>query len=603
MFQKSKAMKTIRTLLLILGMMVSCNLHAQVSCTATAPSKVGINQAIQYSVKLSEKASQIASQNFGAFTKINGPSQSYSSSTSIINGQVSSSTEYTYTYTLQPTKLGQQTIPGVTFMVNGKQVKSNAVTITVTQENQQAQQQRRSRMPSFYDEPAQPQSVGSNEMMLKAFASTTTPYQGEEVIITHKLYIGAGIHNFQPTNNNFPSQPDLWTYTLGDPNKETPHTTEVVNGKRYDVFEIRKTSVYPQKSGKIVITPLELEGMAVIPYGFFGRQEKKSVKSNSVTLQVKPLPTAGKPVGFSGLVGKFTMKSTLTKTDLSTNDATDLMVTISGSGNLQHVENLNYTFPSDFDVADPAINDKINTGGSHVTGSRTFDYVIIPRTAGKFTIPSVTFSYFDIGSKTYKTLTTEAYNITVKKGNGDNNITNSSFQKDIQMLDKDIRYIKDDANAFSPKTRSLTGTPLYIILLLAPLFLFILFFIIWRKQIENRKNAAQLRNRRANKIATKRLKKAHKLLLNGKEAEFYIEISQALWGYVGDKFHIQQADLSMDNVRNTLKNKEVADENVEQFINTLNECEFARFSPNSGTELMEHLYNSSIEFITKIEKK
>ena len=581
--------------------------YTQTTCTATAPAKVGINEAIQYTVKLNEKPSKIVSQDFGTFTLAGGPSQGSSTSITFINGQQSMKSEYSYTYTLRPSKLGEATIPGVTFQVNGKQVKSNAVTVTVTQENQRQQQQQQQRRSWWdWDTPPtqqQPKQISKDDVILKATASKTNPYEGEEVIITHKLYLGSSISNFQPTGNEFPSQPDLWTYTLGNPEAEVKHTVETLNGKRYDVYELRKTAVYPQKTGEITITPLELEGVVTIPSGWFGRQEKMNLKSNSVTLNVKPLPQ-GKPMEFSGLVGKFTIKSSLTKSELATNDATNLVVTISGSGNIQHIEDLNIAFPSDFDVTDPAINDHVQTSGNSVSGSRSFEYVIIPRAAGTFTIPAAEFSYFDLATHSYKTLTTEPFTVTVAKGAGEENtVEGNSFKQDIQILDKDIRYIKSGHHSIAPAGSHFFGTLLYWILIFLPLLMFVLILAIWRKRIRNRENVALIRDRRANKVARKSLKKAKVLLAACKEEEFYVEISRALWGYMSDKFHIPLADLSMDTVRSRLGEKGVADEDIEEFVSTLNECEFARFAPNSGHELMNHLYDLSLEFITKIEKK
>ncbi len=601
-------MKLLRFISTFVLLIVTASTTWGQSCTATAPSKVGINEAIQYTVKLNEKPSKIVAQDFGTFTLAGGPSQGSSTSITFINGQQSVKSEYSYTYSLKPSKLGEQNIPGVTFLVGGKQVKCNAVTVTVTQENQRKAQPQQRRSWWDWDEPAMPQQqapkqVSKDDIILKASCSKTNPYEGEEVIVTHKLYLGSSISNFQPTDNSFPSQPDLWTYTLGDPNAQAKHTVETLNGKRYDVYELRKTAVFPQKTGKITITPLELEGVVTIPSGWFGRQEKMKVSSNSVTLHVKELPK-GKPMGFSGLVGKFTIKSSLTKNELAVNDATNLVITISGNGNLQHIEDLNITFPSDFDVTDPAINDKVQTHGSNVNGSRSFEYVIIPRTAGTFTIPSAEFSYFDLATQTYKTLTTEPYTLTVAKGDGDGNtVENANNKQDIQILDKDIHFIKTGKNAFSPAGKHFFATPLYFVLVLLPLLLFILLLVLWRKQINDRKNMAQIRNRRANKVALKSLKKAKKLLAANKEDEFYIEISRALWGYMSDKFHIPLAELSMDTVRAKLSDKNVPEENIEEFINTLNECEFARFAPDSGTNLMNHLYESSLDFITKIERK
>lgn len=600
-------MKRLRNIIAtVILLFATVSTYAQTTCTATAPAKVGINEAIQYTVKLNEKPSKIVIQDFGTFTLAGGPSQGSSTSITFINGQQSMKSEYSYTYTLKPSKLGEATIPGVTFQVNGKQVKSNAVTVTVTQENQRQQQQQQRRSWWDWDTPStqqQPKQISKDDVILKATASKTNPYEGEEVVITHKLYLGSSIQNFQPTGNEFPSQPDLWTYTLGNPDAEPKHTVETLNGKRYDVFELRKTAVYPQKTGEITITPLELEGVVTIPSGWFGRQEKMNLKSNSVTLNVKPLPQ-GKPMGFSGLAGKFTLKSSLTKSELSTNDATNLVITVNGSGNIQHIEDLNISFPADFDVTEPAISDRVQTGGNSVNGSRTFEYVIIPRAAGTFTIPAAEFSYFDLATHSYKTLTTEPYSVTVTKGAGEENtVEGHSYKQDIQILDKDIRYIKSGRHKLAPAGQHFFGTLPYFILLFLPLFLFILLLIVWRKRIQNRENVAQLRDRRANKVARKSLKKAKVLLGAGKEEEFYVEISRALWGYMSDKFHIPLADLSMDTVRSRLGEKGVADEDIEEFVSTLNECEFARFAPNSGHDMMNRLYTLSLQFITKIEKK
>lgn len=598
-----KIFKYALSLLAILCFTLS-SLQAQ-TCRAVAPDKVGINEAIQYTVKISEKPKKIVETNFGTFTLVNGPSTSYSSSTSWVNGKVSSTTEYSYTYVLRPSKLGEQQIAGVTFLVDGKEVKSNSLTITVTQEDQRAQQQQAQRRPSFWDFPDMspaPQGISKDDVMLKAYASKSSPYQGEEVIITYKLYLVNQIHNFQPTKNELPSQPDLWTYTLGDPNTAITPKQENINGKIYNVYDLHKVSAFPQKTGQITITPLQLEGVVTIPSGFFGHQEQISLNSNSVTLNVKALPQTGKPDNFSGLVGTFSMKSSLTKKEIASHDATNLLITISGKGNLQLLEAPQVQFPNDFDVADPSISDKIQTTGSSVSGSRSFEYIIIPRVAGTFTIPAATFSYFDPTSHTYKTLSTEPYELNVSKGNHETTVA-SSYQKDIQILDQDIHFIKTKIGVLAPHRPPFFGTTLYYVLLLLPLLLFVITLFIWRKQIQSRENIVQLRHRRANKVALKRLRVAKRLLTQQQEEAFYIEISKALWGYMSDKFHIPLSELSMDTVRERLMEKGVDEESIKQFIHTLNECEFARFAPGDAAQQMSNLYNLSLEFITKIEKK
>lgn len=581
------------------------------SCTAKAPAKVGLNQRFQLTVTIDQQNAKVNNPNFGSFTLVGGPSRGSQTSMTIMNGQQSVTHTITYTYVLQPTKVGKQTIPSITAVVDGKQVSSNSVTIEVTQEDQQSAQQRRRQQQQsvdpfdpfgFFSQPQRQPEAAKSDCFLKAYASKSTPYQGEEVVITYKFYF-SNVYQFQVTGTDFPQQPDLWTYQLGNPNAEPTVHTETLNGKVYNVVEVYKTAVYPQKSGKITVTPLLMKGVMVVPSGWMGaRKEDMSVRSNEVTLQVRELPRAGCPANFSGLVGKFSLKSNLTKNQLKANDATDLVVTISGSGNLQLVEPLDIAFPSDFDVNEPSVNDRIQTGGSSVNGSRTFDYTIIPRTAGPFTIPAADFCYFDPSSGTYKTLSTEKYGLTVDKGDDDNSFSSSS-QKDIAVLDKDIRFIKTDVRSMLSPNKLFFATPAFFLLFFLPFLLLAVFLVIRRKQFKDRQNVAELRNRKANKVALKSLKKAKKLLVANKEDEFYVEISRALWGYMSDKFRIPLADLSIDSVRGKLAEKGVAPDDIEQFIQTLNNCEYARFAPDSGAAMMSDLYNQSLDFITKIEKQ
>lgn len=590
-------------------------LHAQTTCKSSAPSQVAVGQTFNYSIVLNEKATNIAPMNFNHFNVLGGPNQSFSSSSSWVNGQHTTNVSYTYSYVLQAKQEGTFTIPAATVTVENQQVKSNAVTINVVAASQQAQTQPRGRQPQRQQAPA----FDKNDIFVKAYASKSTPYEGEEVIITHKLYVGAGVNGgYQVTGVNAPTMSGFWSYTLGDPNAEAPQTSEIINGKRYNVHEIRRTAVFPQKSGKLTVTPFELDFVGRVLYSvqsndpfdfFFGGGQRAQdyelkLKSNSVNLEVKPLPTANQPADFNGVVGNFTMNATLSRDQLNANDATNFVVTISGHGNLQHIDNLNVSFPADFDVTEPQISDNINTRGSNVNGSRSFEYVLIPRSAGKFTLEAATFSFFDTKTRSYKTLETPPFDITVEKGNGDAAITTSSAnQKEIKVLGNDIRFIKTDANAFHPKRAAFFGTAWYYLLLLFPLLLFVLFIIIWRKKLDNRANMAQVRNRRANKVARKRLKKAQKLLQNNEKEPFFVEISQVLWGYMSDKFHIPLSQLSMETVETKLKEKQLSDEAIQDFLTTLNQCEFARFAPGDSSTLMNEMYQLSLQFITKIEKK
>lgn len=604
----------------ILFTLCCASLWAQVSCTAKAPSEVGVGQAFRYQVTLNEEPSKMLSTNFADFDVLNGPSQSFSSNTSIMNGKVTRSSSYTFTYTLAANKVGSFTIPGVVFSVNGNQVKSNAVTINVVEGggngggaagggSGRGQSQQRAQQSQGFDK---------RDVFVKAYCSNSNPYVGEQVIITHKLYVGPSVNGgYQVTSVNAPTQSGLWSYTLGNPDAEPPRTTEVIDGKKFTVFEVRRTAVFPQKSGKITVTPFEIGFMARVIYTqqsndpfdmFFGGRRyaqdyELDLKSNSVVLNCKALPENGKPEDFSGLAGNFTMTSNLSRNELKTNDAANLTITISGTGNLQHVEAPIIEFPSDFDVTDPKITDNINTRGNTVTGSRTFEYIIIPREAGDFTIPAATFSYFDLKSHSYKTLTSDSYKMKVEKGKGGGVTTSSSNQKDIKFLSKDIRYIKTNGNAFHPKRSEFFGSSWFYVGMILPFLLLIIFIIIWRRTMETKQNVTLMKDRRANKVARKRLKKAGQLLHAGQKEEFYVEISQVLWGYMSDKFHIPLSQLSMDTVEEKLKEKQVDEESVKEFMETLNQCEFARFAPGDSSQMMSEMYQRAHDFMTKIERR
>jgi hypothetical protein len=592
--------------------------HAQTTCYAKAPSQVAVGQTFEYSITLNERPSKIASANFSNFSVVGGPSQGSSTSISSINGQTTQTSSYSYTYYLSADKTGNFTIPGTAFIVNGKQITSNSVKISVVEASKQQASGSNRGQSSGQSANSSP-SLDKDEIMIKAFASKSNPYEGEEVIITHKLYIGPGVNGgYQVTSANMPSQSGLWSYQLGDTKADPPKSYETINGKQYLVLEIRQTAVYPQKSGKITITPLEMDMIARVIYQtrssgsvwdqFFGggqraQDHKLNLKSNSITLNVKKLPTANRPDNFSGIVGDFSIKSSLSRSALKANDAANLIITITGKGNLQHIEQLNIKFPPDFDVTEPNITDNVNTRNGGVSGSRSFEYVMIPRSEGDFSIAPASFTYFDLSTQTYKTISSDSFNIKVAKGDGSGITTMQSNQKDIRILDKDIRFIKTSPNSFHKVVSPFFATPWYFTLILLPILLFVIFIIVWRKQIEANRDSVMTRDKKANKVARKRLKKANLLLNENNKEEFYIEISKVLWGYLSDKFHIPLSQLSMESVEARLKEKKLTEESVHEFLSTLHQCEFARFAPGDSSQLMKEMYELTSAFIINIEKK
>ncbi|HOS16419.1 MAG TPA: BatD family protein [Bacteroidales bacterium] len=604
--------------LLIVGLFISTSLQAQnIQVKASAPNQVGVGQSFRLTYSCNERISSVDVPKTNAFTLLSGPQTSSSSSMQIINGQMTSSSTYSWTYIMQADKEGTYDIPGAIVNVNGKGIRSNSVRIQVIASSSQQAQQGNNQRPS-----AQSQTFDKNDFFIKAFVSNTNPYVEEQVIIQYKLYLGPQAQRYQASIRKLPSSTGFWTYDLNDKDAEPARTTETINGKKYTVMDLYAVAVFPQKTGKLSISPLEVQTIVQVvmqqqqrsnnPWDvffndpFFGGGRVQNIelelKSNPVTLNVKELPK-NKPVDFSGLVGNFTMKASLSRNKLSTDNATNFSITISGSGNLQHIQAPEIEFPSDFDVHEPNIMDNIQKGANGVSGSRTFEYVIIPRNPGDFVIPAANFSYYDKTKKQYVTLTTNEIPLKVEKGKGQaGQYYSSSNKKNVQIIGTDIRYIKTTDTQLKTKHNAFFLTPLYWLLLFLPFIGFVLFVILLRKQIENKKNMAKIKDKKASKLARKRLLKAEKYMKSGNNEQFYIEISQALWGYISDKFHIPLVELSLDTTRRKLEERNLKPELIDECMNVLNQCEYERFAPASDTTA-QMLYEMSFRFITAIENE
>ncbi len=601
---------------IIIGTLSVNSLSAQVTCTAKAPGQVSIGQAFNITFDLNEKVDKLPSVNFASFRVAGGPSQGMSSSTSFINGQVRSTQSYTYTYTLVAEKEGTFIIPSVTFSANNQQVRSNPLTIVVTGAGQNQQ-------PNSNQQSATAQGFDKDDFFIKAFISNSNPYVGEQVIVTYKLYLGPQAYRYREQITTRPTAQGFWTYDLSPKDGNLAKKEEVIDGKKFLVIDMYSMAVYPQKSGKLTISPLESDLVVQVlvqqqrsrsndifdlffsdPFSGGNRAQNIELKlsSNTLTINAKELPTANKPYEFNGLVGDFKLSAKLSREKLAANDATNLTVTISGSGNLQYIEPLDFNFPSDIAVHDPEIRDNINTSSSGVSGSRTFEYVLIPRIEGDYTVPSASFSYFDKRKGTYTTLNTPEFTLNVEKGqSGDAVSYNTNNKTDVKVLGTDIHHIKTNWN---PKLQKATFSLslLYWILLFLPVIILVVFIILFRKRVESRKNIVLLRDKKASKTAKKRLRKAEKLLQSKQNEAFYIEISKVLWGYISDKFHIPLGQLSLDTAYQKLSERNMAEDSIKEFIDTLNDCEYVRFAPSSDIT-PEKMYERTFNFITKIEQE
>jgi hypothetical protein len=331
------------------------------------------------------------------------------------------------------------------------------------------------------------------------------------------------------------------------------------------------------------------------------QQVKKTITSNRVVLNVKPLPEKGKPESFRGNVGQFTFKSKIDKTTLKANEALTITITIGGHGNLRHIEAPKVLFPSDFEVYEPIETENIQVGVEGMTGSKTFEFLAIPRTQGSYIIPSIEFSYFDPAQGRYIEHKTESYKITVNKGDERFSATSGATASDNQYLNRDIEFIKVRTSPLKDINQKFLFSTWFWTLFGLPFVLLIVFLII-RRQLDIRNaDVVGLRNKRAFREAKRNLRKAEKFMMENDEKAFYIEISQALWGFLSKKFNIPVAELSIENVHQTLLGKQIQSEHIDQFLKALENCEFARFAPNgSSAQSMKEVYDEALEVISVI---
>jgi hypothetical protein len=603
-------------------MMITFSMAQQVQFSGNAKSTVEVGETFNLTYSVNAQATGFRGPSFTGFDILTGPYTSQSSSIRAINGRTSMSIAYTFTYILRASREGTFEIPEATVTVDNKQYKSNSLTIKVVKSSGGTQSTSSRGNTSKNNQVNGVIQAGSNDVFIKTVVDNSNPLQGEGIILTYKIYFKVPIS--QPSITKPSTYEGFWSHTVKD-NVKLNQYNQNIDGEVYHVADLLKVVLFPLKSGKLLIDPYELECVAQYkrqtktktgdPFfddffnnSFFNESYanvEKTLKSNSLVINVRPLPIADKPVDFSGAVGNFTFTTLLDKTQTKTNDPINLKCTITGKGNIQLIDKLNTSFPPDFESYDPKITNNINSSGDGVSGSQTFEYLIIPRKAGKFTIKPIPFSYFDLSKKRYVTLTSPEYTVNVEKGSGDNNIVSYSTpgKEDIKYLGNDIRHIKDQPILLQRIGTFFFGSLLFFVMMILPVLIFFTIFLIWRRLDERRSDVVLMKNKKATKVAIKRLKKANIFLRDKKQEPFYIEISQALWGYLSDKFSIPLADLSMDSVHEALMEKNVKDEIITQFIQTLDNTEYARFAPGEKTMIMEKTYQEALEIITRIERE
>lgn len=589
--------------IVILTLFSAVTIYAQTQFTTDAPAQVIAGQRFRVVYTLTNgDGENIQVPEFTGLDVLYGPARSQSSQISIINGKTSSTKEESYTYTVVASKEGKFTIPSATITSKGKQYTSNQLTITVLPQDENLSSQGSSSQTAS-------QQVASNDD--KTFArlvlSKTSVFEQEPILATIKIYTKAA--NIRSLDNAvFPSFEGfvVQDIPIQNPQIELEH----YNGTNYQVVAIKQALLYPQRAGKITIDKGEftVTVQVVRPMrGFFGMMQgyediEKSIYTQSVSVNVKSLPS-GKPSSFANAVGSFTIKSSLNNITPKANEAITYKLQISGKGNLKYIKDPEITFPADFEVYDPKTDVDLKTTTSGVSGTRTIEYTIIPRSAGDFEIPAVEFSYFDLTSKSYKTISTQSYDLKVARGDNSQQGTMVDFtnKEDLKVLAKDIRYIKNGDFKLFKEAIAIYGSLSYWIWYIVPTLIFILYIIVNRKQTQLNSNTQLLKTRKANKIATKRLKMASKYLKTYNKDMFYAEVLKAMWGYISDKLTIPISELSRENVSQELRTYGASEELVSRIINILDLCEFAQYAPSQGNDVMDRDYQEAIRVIGEME--
>lgn len=590
------------TLLLTVGSVLKAQ---NVTFKASAPETVVMGQQFRLSYIVNAEGKDFRAQEMPDFEVLMGPSQSKSHSTSIINGAVSSETTITYTYILLPKKEGTFTIPPASIKVKNSNYTSNGLSIKVLPPDKAEQAQRSAGG-------AAASGISDTDYFVRMNVSKRSVYEQESFLVTFKLYAAQPC---QPTRLKFPEFEGFLAQEIELPDKQW--VQDHYNGRNYWVVTLRQTVLYPQRSGKITIEGgnfdvairlrMPRQGTGSIFDDFFdsGYQNvNKELKTSPVTIDVKSLPS-GKPASFSGAVGDFKMNAEINSNQVKANEAVTINVKIEGNGNLRVLKNPEVQFPNDFEVYDPKVENNIRTTTSGVSGSKTIEYMAIPRYAGEFEIPAIQFSYFDTKTGTYKTLSSQPFKLNVEPGaEGEGTapiVSNFTNKESVKFLGNDIRYLKIKDIRFVPVEEMFFGTFIYFMCYLVPAILFIVFFVIYRRQVKENSDLALVRTKKANKMAVRRLKNAGRFLKENKKEEFYEEVLRALWGYLCDKLNIPQAELTKDNVENELMKYGVSEELMKEFIAILNTCEFARYAPAQTSDAMDKLYEQTVEAIGKME--
>lgn len=535
---------------------------------------------------------------------IAGPYTSQQSSYQIVNGHTSRSSSITYTYTLYAEKAGSYTIGAAHAKAGGKTIASRPFRIQVSG----ATRNNGSSAPNMHDDAVSPSHssggrISSEDLFVKVTANKKHVHEQEPILLTYKVYT---LVDLTSLDGKMPDLKGFHTQEIPLPQQKSFHI-EKLNGRNYRCVTWSQYVMYPQMTGKMTIPSLTFKGVVVMqnrnvdPFeAFFNGgsgyiEVKRNIVAPAIDIQVDPLPQ--KPTDFSGGVGRFSISSQLLNNTVKAGAPVTLRVVVGGNGNLKLIKQPVVTFPKDFDKYDPKVTDKTKLTTNGLEGNMVYDFLVVPRNHGNYTIPAVSLTYYDTSSNMYKTVKTAPLTIKVEPGDGKG--TSVTDYSAVQQTD--IKSIKQGGYDTIDTEKLFFGSTSFLLWILLPFVLFVALVAIFHKKAVENADIVGKRGKRANKVATKRLKTAYKLLTAGKQNEFYDEVLRALWGYVGDKLNMPVEQLSRENISDQLAAHNINAEIIEKFISALDECEYERYAPGSAEGNMTKTYDSAMIAITEID--
>lgn len=582
--------------------------------TVDAPSTVGVGEQfrIEYTIN-TDNVKSFHQPTLRGLDLLAGPFASQMSSVQIINGHRSSSSSVTYTLTVMASHAGSFTVTPASAVANGRAVNSRALTIRAINgggSSRTSSGGNGGASGATISRATGGRGINGKDLFITATLSKTTMYEQEAVLLTYKIYTLVTLQGF----NNV-TLPDFKGFHSQE--VQMPQTRSLrpgnYKGRTYGTTIYRQFVLFPQQTGVLHIPSARFDASVVkdVPSadpfdamlnGTSQVMVNKTLITPPLSVNVRALPGT-RPANFSGGVGSFSITASVKSPTIKTNDALSVKVVITGIGNMKLISAPKFNFPGDFESYDPKTTDKFELTKNGVSGTKTIEYLAIPHNPGAYNIPGVMFTYFDSKTNQYKTIKSNDIKVTVIKGNGnaDADLANFTGQQDVKMLAHDIRYIKTGPATLTLRNQTLCGSVSYYLWYFIPLALFVILLVVYRQKAIENGNMIKMRNKKANKIATKRMKNAGQLLTANKQNEFYDEVLRALWGYTSDKLNIPISLLSKDNIEAELKKEGAGDDLTGNFLVVLDQCEYARYAPGDPNEAMDKVYASAVDVISKME--